>query len=351
MMKIITCSDQAEWNKIVKSFAAWDVYYLFQYAWSLQLHGDGEPLLVYYESDQMRMAYVVMQTDIADSFYFEGEIDKNQCFDWSTPYGYGGPLFEGKRDEKELQRFERELRQYCNENGIVSQFNRFHPILQNQDIPYMASDVVHLKKTVYMDLADRETIWKNMTSNCRQNIRKATGNGIRICWDQGEQLEDFIRVYEATMNYHEAEEFYFFKKQYFQYLTDNLREYMCMFYATYEERVVCAALFLFNGTYLHYHLGGTLPEYRNLGAMNLLLYEAAKWGEEKGMKIMHLGGGVQAEDSLLRFKKQFNRNGLLDFCIGKMIFMQETYDELVMIRKRKDEDFMKKKHLLIEYRS
>lgn len=351
MMRIIACSNQTEWNKIVKSFAAWDVYYLFQYARSLQLHGDGEPLLVYYESEQMRVAYVVMQTDIADSIYFKEEIDKNRCFDWSTPYGYGGPLIEGKRDENELQKFEKELRQYCKENGIVSQFCRFHPILQNQDIQGSTSEVLYLKKTVCIDLADQETIWKNMTSNCRQNIRKATGNDIKIFWDRGEQLEHFIYVYEATMRYHDAEEFYFFQKKYFQYLADNLRENMCIFYAAYGETVVCAALFLFNDKYFHYHLGGTLPEYRNLGAMNLLLYEAAKWGEEKGIKIMHLGGGVQAEDSLLRFKKQFNRNGLLDFCIGKMIFMQERYDELVEIRKRKDKDFMKKKHLLIEYRS
>lgn len=350
-MKIITYGSQAEWDKIVKSFANWDIYYLSQYAGSLQLHGDGEPLLIYYESEQIRVAYVVLQKDIADIPCFENVIDKNRYFDWTTPYGYGGPLIEENWDEKELQKFEEELEQYCKENGIVSQFSRFHPILQNQKILGRTSDVLYLKKTVCIDLTDQETIWENMSSNCRQNIRKAIRNGIKIFWDHGEQLEHFIHVYEATMRYHDAEEYYFFKKQYFQYFLDNLRENMCIFYAAYEGMVVCAALFLFNGEYIHYHLGGTLAEYRNLGAMNLLLYEAAKWGEEKGIKTMHLGGGVQAEDSLLRFKKQFNRNGLLDFCIGKMVFMQEIYDELVEIRKRKDKDFLKKKRLLIEYRS
>lgn len=350
-MEIITCGSQAEWDKIVKSFATWDVYYLSQYVKSLQLHGDGEPLLIYYQSEQMRIAYVVQQTDIADFPSFEGVLDRKRYYDWTTPYGYGGPLIEGKQDETELQKFEKELEQYCKENRIVSQFSRFHPILQNQEILSRTSDVLYLKKTVCIDLADKETIWENMTSNCRQNIRKATRNGIKIFWDHGEQLERFIYVYESTMSFHDAEEYYFFEKQYFQYIIDNLKENMCIFYAAYEEMVVCAALLLYNGEYIHYHLGGTLSEYRNLGAMNLLLYEAAKWGEEKGIRVMHLGGGVQAEDSLLRFKKQFNRNGLLDFCIGKTVFMQEIYDELVEIRKRKDKDFMEKKHLMIEYKS
>lgn len=350
-MEIITFGNQAEWNKIVKSFAAWDVYYLSQYAGSLQLHGDGEPLLIYYESEQMRIAYVVQQRDIADFPSFEGVIDKNRYFDWTTPYGYGGPLIEGKRDEIELQKFGKELEQYCKKNGIVSQFSRFHPILQNQKIMSVTSDVLYLKKTVCIELADQETIWENMTSNCRQNIRKAARNDIKIFWDHGEQLERFINVYEATMSYHDAEEYYFFEKQYFQYLVDQLKENVCIFYAMYEETVICAALLLYNEKYIHYHLGGTLTDYRNLGAMNLLLYEAAKWGEEKGIRTMHLGGGVQAEDSLLRFKKQFNRNGLLDFYIGKTIFMQEAYDELVEIRKRGDKDFMEKKRLMIEYRS
>lgn len=350
-MKIITYGSQAEWNKIVKSFETWDIYYLSQYAESLQLHGDGDPLLIYYESEQMRVAWVVLQKDISDIPYFKDAVDKKQYFDWTTPYGYGGPLIEGNKDEKELQKFKQELRKYCNENGIVSQFSRFHPILQNQNIIDSSSDVLNIKKTVYIDLKDQDTIWKNMTSNCRQNIRKAIRNGIKIFWDHGEQLDQFVNVYNATMHYHDAEEYYFFKKNYFEYLADHCSENMCIFYALYEEKTVCAGMFLYNSKYIHYHLGGTLTEFRNLGAMNLLLYETAKWAEEKGIQAMHLGGGVQAADSLLRFKKQFNRNGLLDFCIGKMVYIQEVYDELVEIRKRKDHDFINKKHLLIEYKS
>lgn len=55
-MKIITYGSQTEWNKIVESFETWDIYYLSQYAKSLQLHGDGEPLLIYHESEQIKVA-------------------------------------------------------------------------------------------------------------------------------------------------------------------------------------------------------------------------------------------------------------------------------------------------------
>ena len=76
-MEIITCGSQAEWDKIVKSFATWDVYYLSQYVKSLQLHGDGEPLLIYYQSEQMRIAYVVQQTDIAGRSLRESRMKPN----------------------------------------------------------------------------------------------------------------------------------------------------------------------------------------------------------------------------------------------------------------------------------
>ncbi len=41
-------------------------------------------------------------------------------------------------------------------------------------------------------------------------------------------------------------------------------------------------------------------------------------------KEFHLGGGVENEDSLLRFKKHFNRNGLIDFCIGSKVFFARS---------------------------
>jgi hypothetical protein len=71
-----------------------------------------------------------------------------------------------------------------------------------------------------------------------------------------------------------------------------------------------------------------------------LLYKAALWGCEQGCKTFHLGGGVgSGEDNLYKFKAAFNKNSDYQFSIGKEIFDQEKYDELVAMRAKKDPDF------------
>lgn len=76
-----------------------------------------------------------------------------------------------------------------------------------------------------------------------------------------------------------------------------------------------------------------------LGANNLLLYEVAKDFSIKGYKKFHLGGGYGGNDSpLFEFKKSFNKNGILDFYIGKKIYNKKMYDKLVNIRKKEEND-------------
>lgn len=91
---------------------------------------------------------------------------------------------------------------------------------------------------------------------------------------------------------------------------------------------------IFANGMLHYHLSGSLREYRSLAPSNLLLYKTALWGCEQGFKTFHLGGGVgSGEDPLYKFKAAFNRNSDNQFSIGKMTLDSEKYDYLTSLRK------------------
>lgn len=80
--------------------------------------------------------------------------------------------------------------------------------------------------------------------------------------------------------------------------------------------------------------------------------KAADWAAERGIRKLHLGGGMGADDSLLSFKKHFNRKGQLDFCIGRTIFDREAYHRLIELREKKDQQIDQRKSLyLIEYRA
>lgn len=350
-MDIIQVGEKERWNSIVKSFHNWDIYYLNEYACSFQLHGDGGPVLVYHQMNEGKLCYVMMQEDISHFSPLSAYIEPGQFYDWTTPYGYGGPLMEGKITPEWMGQFIKELNQWCKSHKVVSQFFRFHPLLQNQKVFEDDCEVVYMKKTVYIDTKDKDIIFKNMTPNNRNMVRKAQKNNIDIVMDKGERIEEFRKIYDATMQNNKAEEYYYFQPEYFNYINQNMKENIIYFYAVYQGIAISAAIFFYNGKYMHYHLSGTLPEYRKLASSNLLLSEAANWAAEQGIKEMHLGGGVGIEDSLLAFKKHFNRNGLLDFCIGRSIFDKKAFDHLVELRKEKDAGFDDSKPFLIKYRA
>ena len=93
--------DQAEqWDAVVRSFPAYDAYWLSGYVKAFMIHGDGEPLLILYEDGCTRGINVVMKRDIAKDAAFTGRIPEGIYYDFSTPYGYGGWLIEGEGTEE-----------------------------------------------------------------------------------------------------------------------------------------------------------------------------------------------------------------------------------------------------------
>lgn len=350
-MQILTSKDKIRWNTIIKSFEHWDIYYLCEYVISMEIHGDGNGVLIYYENKNCRLCYVMMQKDISNLKEFSNLLKPGQYYDLTTPYGYGGPLLEGNFTKEVSKVFFHELESYCLKEHIITQFFRFHPILNNQTVFVQKVCTVTKKRTVYIDLTSPEQIFANMDTKNRNMVRKAKKNNVTILCDQGEHLEEFISIYKETMENNNAEPYYFFEKEYFEYLLQNMKDNIKFFYAVYDQSIISAAIFFYNDQYMHYHLSGLRSEYRKLASTNLLLYEAALWGYSKGIKKLHLGGGMKADDSLFGFKKQFNKKGYLNFAIGKEIFDETAYQELINLRKEQDPLFDDSVPFLILYRA
>ncbi len=343
MIKIYNIAEAEQWDDIVRSFARYDVYYLSGYVKAFMIHGDGEPQLLYYEADGLKAIYV----------YMKRKTDIEGYFDSITPYGYGGVLFEGDTSEDKLLAFWKAYRDRMNEEGIVDNFVRYHPVLANAVPMKQISTVIDLGKTVAFDLTSEEVIWNNIISKNRNMIRKAEKNGIEI--RHGRDLElfkDFKRIYNATMEKDHAEEYYFFGDAFYESIHHDLNDNYEMFYAVLNGEIIAMSIMLFANNQMHYHLSGSIIEYRNLAPSNLLLYKAALWGCEHGYKTFHLGGGVgSGEDNLYKFKAAFNRNSNCQFSIGKEIFDQVRYDELVAERVARDAKFNKDSKFFPLYRA
>lgn len=340
-LQVLTTDQSEQWDLIVRSFASYDTYWLSGYVKAFKVHGDGEPMLFFYEDKKARGINVVMKRDVSNDTHFVGILPSEKYFDFSCPYGYGGWLVEGEETENLFIAYEA----WCERNEIISEFVRFHPVLENHVFSEKSYEVIGLGNTISMDLTSPEIIWTNIISKNRNMIRKAQKNGVKIYSGRYPEIFKVFRViYNGTMDKDKADEYYYFDEGFYESILNDLPQNSQVFYAVYENKVIAASIMLFANGRMNYHLSGSIREYSSLAPTNLLLYEAALWGCANGYKTLYLGGGVgSGEDNLYKFKKAFYRNDdVRRFYIGKKIFNQEKYDELLKMRETTDRDFFPK---------
>lgn len=352
MIKKIGIENTAEWDEIIDRFKDVDVYYSSGYVKAFQLHGDGEPILIVWSSSENEGVCVVMKRDVADDSRFNGKIERNLFFDAITPYGYGGFIFQHKPTAEEISLLKHEMRIFCESEVIIDIFFRFHPVLKNAESSRKLLEVIDLGKTISISLESPDIIWNNIISKNRNMIRKAEKNNVEIRHGHGKDLlAKFREIYNRTMDDDNADKYYYFDVPFYESIDDDLKNNYEIFYAVFEEQIISMAIMIFRDQFLNYHLSGSLREYRNLAPSNLLLYKAALWGYENGLKNFHLGGGVgSGEDNLYKFKAAFNRHSDCRFSIGKYIVNQDKYDYLISIR-QSDPSFNRQSCFFPLYRS
>ena len=275
-LQVYTLEQDRQWDAIVRSFEKYEVYYLSDYVRAFQLHGDGEPLLFYYSDENCRGINAVMKRDIGLDEHFKGKLPEATYFDLSTPYGYGGFIFEGSASEAVYDAYE----DYCKENKFVSEFVRFglfngYQRFYKGEVECRIRNVVrNLELPIDEMLADFE-------HKVRKNIRKAVKNGLEIMVEQSDiRLEDFLRIYYATMDRNDAEKQLYNSRGYFEHLSRMLKE--------------------------------------------------------KALKNFVLGGGYGSDDGIFRYKKSFSPNNIMNFYTGRNIFNKDVYEELVQMMEGKD---------------
>lgn len=327
MFKLFTLEQEEQWDNIVRSFKNYDVYWLSGYVKAFKIHGDGEPLLFYYDGDSTRGINVVMKRDVAKDKQFEGKIPEAQYFDFATPYGYGGWIVEGEKTEELFRAYEI----WVQKHGIISEFVRFHPMVKNYKQSKSFYEIIQLGEVVHMDLNSPEDIWNNITSKNRNMIRKAVKNDVKVYNGRFPEIyEKFRLIYNATMDKDNAEDYYYFSPEFYQSVLEDLPQNAQMFWAEKNGKVIAASIIVGANEYLDYHLSGSLSEYSSLAPTNLLLYKVALWGCANGFRSLYLGGGVgSGEDSLFKFKRAFYKGRLNHFYIGRKIWNSEVYEKLV----------------------
>lgn len=269
------------------------------------------------------------------------DIDHKEYFDIITPYGYGGPIIlelnSPDNKEKVVKGFGEEFKVYCKENNIVSEFIRFHPIINNAQDFIELYDPQYMRNTLASNMRDYDDpIQSEFSSKCRKTIRRAHNAGYSAELDlECKTLDSFRSIYYSTMDRKNATDYYYFDEKYFNRLVQEFGGNIFIVNIRFEGEIICSGLYMVYGNYIHAHLSGTKPEHLKWSPANLLSEAVVKWGKDNNKWYFHRGGGLtnSKEDTLYKFKKTFSQNTEFEFYIGKKIWNTDVYVELSKIHK------------------
>ncbi len=249
--------------------------------------------------------------------------------DLTTPYGYGGPFIWGQPD---ADLFWSELTAWMQSVHAVCLFARLS-LFPEQRLDFAGEVTFSLMNVVRRLDITPQAIWLDYEYKVRKNVSKARRNGLVVEVDlDGTKLEDFLKVYCATMNRRGAADRYLFPKSFFEVIIRELKGQFAFFHCMSEDKVISTELVLSSAQHIYSFLGGTLAEAFDLRPNDLLKHAIVEWGQGHGKRAFVLGGGYADDDGIFRYKRSFAPQGVVPFCVGMRVNDLQAYAEL--IRKR-----------------
>lgn len=308
-----------------------DIYFDSRYGKICEKIESGSSEVFEFESNKGLISNMFIKREI--SIDIKGET----YYDIVTPYGYGGPIIRKCKDEDKdelINQYRAAFSKYCDENKIVSEFVRFHPLVSNAEDFQDCYETTCIRNTIGTNLRDYDDpIQSEFSKSCRKNINKALKEGVsyRVTdTPQEKDINNFMEIYYSTMNRNNASEFYYFNKDYIIECVEKFPNNIVIVEAIYSNKTIAMGFYFKYDKTIHIHLSGTLSEFLYLSPAYILRYAVSLWGKENGYEMIHHGGGRtnQPDDSLYRFKKQFGKNTEFNFFVGKRIWNTRIYDEL-----------------------
>lgn len=310
-----------------------DLYFDTQYGELYEKVENGQCEIFEYNHFYGQIRHMFIKREILDS------VDGQTYYDIVTPYGYGGPLIVGcsRENRRELvNKFHEAFALYCIEERVVSEFIRFHPVLDNASDFIDVYDVRYMRPTVGTNLrAFDDPVAQEFSKTAKKNVRKALGEGVQYrVMENPDNLDAFKDIYYTTMKRKNAADYYFFADEYFDNLLEAFGNRMLITEASFNGQTLGMALTFKYNNFLHTHLSGTYDEYHHLYPAYVMQFAITRWGKENGYHLLHDGGGLtnDLEDSLYMFKKQFAKHTRFSFQVGRKIWNQDIYAKLCEAR-------------------
>lgn len=251
-----------------------------------------------------------------------------------TPYGYGGLYTESKGESHKL----RDLWiSFLLKFEFTTSYLMLHPC-----VTFDASwaKVLFNHTNVYLlDLArSTDDLWKNLGKGHKSEIKKFQNNSsVTIVSDKVQIKKAFASIYRETMLRVQASKTYDFTEETLDLFVDS--ESSLILGATVNGEIKTLVLFLIGGGIAEYFISASSDMENN--CTKLLIWEAVKILQSKGVLKLHLGGGVKTGDALDDFKRRFGAIQL-PLHVNKEIIDTSKYNHLCKtfeIDKKHSEDY------------
>ncbi len=322
-VRLLATSDAEAWSAALP--AQRSAYGSLGFARVQERAGQGEQRLLVVEVDGARVAYP-LQLRTLTGLRFAAELGAGRCDSASPPFT--GPLAAGELSEAQRDAVAGQIADALAAEGVVAEFAHLHPWSAE---PALVGGADPDREIVWVDLTlDRERLWHDSYSKaCRKNVNRAEREGVsvRAARDAGD-IAEFHRIYTATMERNEALDAYFFERDYFQAIFEELPGSARFALAEHDGQVIAATLYLHDGDDVYSYLGGADHDHQQLRPTNAVVHETIGWAREQGKRRLILGGGYRPGDGIFRFKASFSpRRATL--ALVRRVHLQQDYDALV----------------------
>lgn len=167
--------------------------------------------------------------------------------------------------------------------------------------------------TFWLDLTkSEEELLKSFSSKTRYNIRYAQRKGVKIIEDNSPQA--FSKYLQLTKETVQRQAFFAHTQKYHRLMWKHLHQIPVskhqtpiahLLTAKYKNEVITTWIVFLWKDFLYYPYGASSEKYKNVMANNLMLWEAIRFGKNKGCKTFDLWGREPGK-GFTRFKEGYH---------------------------------------------
>lgn len=324
--------ERAQWLAAIEQLPVerQDVYFFPEYLQPYERSEDIEACCAFYKKNNAVLLYPFLKSTIHST---ENSSNVEVFQDIQTAYGYGGPVVNEAGEEPNfLQEVWSNFADWCLAEGVVSEFVRFHPLLDNvRWAPQLMNTFLdRITIPIPLERYPEDLYGTSYYSRHRQMLNKAERVGFTFDVLPAEsELSWFFPLYQETQDFLQAADDIRFGEDYFKSLTEGFGSRAWLGVVKLSGEITAAALVLEGKLYLHSHLMGYKRNIQTSGMTNLLYHGIALNGAKRGKSILHMGGGLSDDekDHLFRFKKSLSPERA-SFSLGTLCHNQLQYEKL-----------------------